>query len=50
MAGISPESVYTYLEGMNYPARKKELINQAKENDAGNMVIEAIESLPEKEY
>jgi hypothetical protein len=50
MAGLSPESVYNFLEGMKYPAQKKELVNQAKKNNADIRIIEAIESLPEKEY
>ena len=30
MAGFSPEAVYNYLKGMKYPARKDDLIKQAK--------------------
>lgn len=50
MTGISPETVYNFLKGMNYPAGKNELIQQAKKNNADINVINAMESLPEKEY
>jgi len=50
MKGISPESVYIFLKGMKYPARKIDLIGQAKKNDADKDVIEALETLPDQEY
>ena len=50
MTGIAPETVYNYLKGMKYPARKENLIQQAKKNNADRDVIDAIESLPEKDY
>lgn len=50
MAGMTPEAVYNYLNGMHYPARKPELIEHAKNNGAARDVIEALETLPDKEY
>jgi hypothetical protein len=50
MTGISPEAIYNYLKGMKYPARKDDLIQQAKKNEADRDVIDAMKSLPEKEY
>ncbi len=50
MPGMSPESVYNYLSGVQYPARKPELIKQAKINGAGKDVIGALETLPDEEY
>lgn len=50
MKGISPESVYNFLKGMRYPARKNELIGQAKKNNADRNVLAALETLPDKEY
>ena len=50
MTGIYPETVYNFLKGMRYPARKNELIEQAKKNDADGSVLSAMESLPDKEY
>lgn len=50
MAGMTPEAVYNYLNGMNYPARKQQLIEHAKNNNAGPDVIEALKTLPDKEF
>jgi hypothetical protein len=50
MKGISPESVYNFLKGMHYPARKEDLIGQAKKNNADRNVLEAMETLPDQEY
>ena len=50
MTGLSPEAVYNYLKGMKYPARKDNLIQQAKKNEADKDVIDALKTLPEKEY
>jgi hypothetical protein len=50
MTGISAETVYNFLKGMRYPARKNELIQQAKKNNADRNVLNAMDSLPEKEY
>lgn len=50
MAGFSPETVYNFLKGMKYPAGKEDLIQQAKKNNADINVLNAMESLPEKEY
>lgn len=38
------------LKGMNYPAKKKDMKKQAKDNNAPNQVISAIESLPDDEF
>ena len=50
MAGMTPEAVYNYLNGMNYPARKQELIEHAKNNNAGPDIIDALETLPDKKF
>lgn len=50
MAGMTPEAVYNYLNGMHYPARKQELIEHAKNNNAGPDVIEALKTLPNQEF
>ncbi len=50
MAGVFPETVYNYLKGMKYPARKQDLIKQAKKNEAGPDVIDALETLPDEEF
>jgi len=50
MRGISPESVYNFLEGMRYPAKKDDLIKQAKKNNADKNILDALKTLPDKEY
>lgn len=50
MAGVFPETVYNYLKGMQYPAKKQDLIMQAKKNEAGPDVIGALETLPDQEF
>lgn len=50
MAGISAGTVYNFLKGTKYPARKDELIQQAKKNNENINILKEIESLPEKEY
>lgn len=39
-----------YLEGIDYPAGKQDLLNQAKKNNAPDDVIDAITKLPEHSY
>ncbi|MCP9960029.1 DUF2795 domain-containing protein [Streptomyces sudanensis] len=38
------------LSGVSYPASKDDVVRQAKENGAGKEVMEALKSLPDKEY
>ncbi|MGZ7134519.1 MAG: DUF2795 domain-containing protein, partial [Methanobacterium sp.] len=38
------------LKGMDYPASKQELMQQAKQNKASRDVINAIENLPEDKF
>lgn len=50
LKGISPESTFNYLKGMRYPARKDDLIRQAKKNNADKNIIDALKTLPDQEY
>ena len=38
------------LKGINFPANKQNLVQQAKKNRAGRNVINAIENLPEEKF
>jgi len=40
----------TDLKGINFPARRNDLIQHAKKNNAPQDTIEAIESMPDREY
>lgn len=50
VGGGSPANVAKYLKGTDFPAKRDDLINQAKKNDADEKVIETLEKMPEKEY
>jgi len=38
------------LKGMNFPASKQELVQQAKQNNASQNVIQTIQKLPEQKF
>ncbi|MGZ7046710.1 MAG: DUF2795 domain-containing protein [Methanobacterium sp.] len=38
------------LKGMDYPASKQELLQQAKQNNASKDVMNTIENLPEEKF
>ena len=38
------------LKGMNYPASKRDLVQQAKSNNASREVVQAIQNLPENKF
>jgi hypothetical protein len=42
--------VEKYLSGIDYPARKKDLVSKAKANNAGKDVIDTINSLPDQTF
>jgi hypothetical protein len=52
MAGgnVNPIQLQKYLKGISYPARKDELIEQARSQGAGDNVIRTIESLGMDEF
>lgn len=50
VGGHSPANVAKSLSGIDFPARKKELIAQAKKNKADKGVIDALQGFPDQEY
>ncbi len=46
----SPIEVQKALKGMDYPAKKKDLIEKARENDAPEEVMQVLENLPDKKF
>jgi hypothetical protein len=50
MGHINPIQLQKYLKGMDYPAKKNDLLQQAKKNGADNSVSKVLDKLPEKEY
>jgi hypothetical protein len=50
LGGHSPANVSHHLKGLDFPARKQDLMRQARENGADRAVLEVIEAMPEGEY
>jgi hypothetical protein len=46
----SPVQVQKFLKGIDYPAKKQDLIEHAKKNNASNEVLEDLNKIPDKEY
>jgi hypothetical protein len=42
--------VQKYLSGVDYPAGKQELVDHAREQGAGDDVVQALGSIPDREY
>jgi hypothetical protein len=50
MAEPIPIDVHLYLVGMHYPASKEDLVETARGGGADDDVLNALESLPDREY
>ena len=50
VGGQSPAQVQTYLKGIDYPAKKDDLIRTAQDNGAPEEVMEILQQLQEEEY
>ncbi len=50
MTKVNPIQLQKYLKGVDYPATKEELIEQAKRHGADKNVISLLEELPDQEY
>jgi hypothetical protein len=50
MAQITPTDVQRHLGGMEYPASKSDLVEQARASGADEAVISRLESLPDREF
>ena len=50
VGGQSPANVTHNLKGIDFPAKKADLIQQAKDNGAESDVLDAIEAMPERDY
>jgi hypothetical protein len=49
MAKVNPIQLQKHLKGVDYPATKDDLIEQAEENGADDDVIDVLEQLPDDE-
>ena len=50
MAAINPIQLQKYLKGMDYPARKADLLKRAEQNGADDQVRSTLEQLPDQEF
>ncbi len=47
---MDDKNMQKYLEGLDYPATKQDIVDKANENDAPDEVMVKIDMLDEKEY
>jgi hypothetical protein len=47
---VNPIQLQRYLQGVNYPANKEDLLSAAEKNDAPDDVVEEIRSLSGEEF
>ncbi|MCE8015166.1 DUF2795 domain-containing protein [Halomonas sp. MCCC 1A17488] len=50
LGGRSPANITHHLQGVDFPARRDDLIAQAQANGAEDEVMEVVRRLPEQEY
>lgn len=50
MANFNPIEVEKAIKGVDFPADKEQLRDQARENGASDTVMAALDKLPEQEY
>jgi hypothetical protein len=50
VGGDSPANVQKYLKGVDYPAKKQDLVNQAKQNGAPQEVVQELQRFPNQEF
>lgn len=50
MATASPKDVEKCLQGVDYPAKKQDLINHARAHGADQRVMETLQQLPEENF
>jgi hypothetical protein len=50
LGGHSPSNIAHNLRGVDFPAQKQNLVEQAKQNGAEDEVLEVIGAMPDGEY
>ena len=50
VGGESPANVTTFLKGIDYPARKEQLVKHAQQNGAESSAIDVLQNMPDQEY
>ncbi|TMR98124.1 DUF2795 domain-containing protein [Nonomuraea basaltis] len=46
----NPIDLQKHLSGVDYPARKDDLVKAARDHGAGDDIIKALESMPDRQY
>jgi hypothetical protein len=47
---VSPIDIQKALGGMDYPAKKEDIIKHAQEHGAGDDVLQALKGIEDREY
>ncbi len=50
VGGESSANVTTFLKGIDYPARKEQLVKHAQQNGAESSVIDVLQKMTDQEY
>jgi hypothetical protein len=50
MATLSPIDVQKALKGMDYPAKRDDIVRRAEENGADGDIVKALQQIPDREY
>lgn len=50
MGGHSVSNITHHLKGINFPAGKRELLRQARENGAGQDIMDVLHAMPDHDY
>lgn len=50
LGGLNPQDAQQYLEGINWPADKQEVVNKAEENGAPQGMMEQLKSLGDGQF
>jgi hypothetical protein len=50
MSKPNPIEIQKYLEGIDFPATKDDIIETAQNNDANQEIFDILEKLPKKDY
>jgi hypothetical protein len=50
VGGHSPANIAHSLKGIDFPAKKQDLVEHARKNNAEDAVMEILRQMPEQEY
>jgi hypothetical protein len=50
VGGQSASNVAQHLKGIDFPAKRDDLVKHAKKNEAGDDVLDVLKGLPEQDY